>query len=258
MRIVWSLVRIFYLVDVVFLAAFVALWKGGPPPNGDFVHQFIGVIALNVCCVVIGWAFLPWPKDRKKELPATPAAPPAPPFDYGSELQTIDGQDTLQDFLDRRWRDRLAGIRPPQRKRRKSMSAPMDPRFPNESWKAVMTGGDFAARNLAFCPIPDAQVVFSLKEDQDIDFYLDACARTCGTCVGLRIDDVQFEGPGVSAPVLGPAGPDLAVPLRMHLRRRIPAGVHRAQVVVRQAVDAAQVAVLSATPEMPLKLEAGY
>jgi len=239
MKIVWSLVRIFYLVDVVFLAAFVALWKGGPPPDGDFVHQFIGVIALNVCCVVIGWAVLPWPKDRKKELPATPAAPPAPPFDYRTELETLDGQESIDAFLDRRWRDRLAGMMAPRRK------TPKEPHFADE-WKSVATDGDFATNTLVYAEIPGTRITLTLVQSADVDVVLKACARTYGSQIGLRVDGVDNEGQTNSMPMFSP--------LEMVRRMRLSAGSHVLAAVVRQALNASVIAIVAKSQETPVVL----
>lgn len=255
MRIVWSLVRIFYMVDIVFLAAFIALWKGGPPPNGDFVHQFIGVIALNVCCVVIGWAFLPWPKDEKtapKELPAVPAAPPAPPFDYKQALDTLDGQDAIDDFLNRRWKDRLAGVTLPERPSKKKTPMMQRARFPNEEWKVVATAGDWITNSLVYVEIPATATVFTLLSDRTLEFEVRGVFLHEGSKLCIKIDDMILDGPTLYKD----DGLTVSFDFVKHLRLR--AGIHRAHVGVCQAIGAGKPAGVRMSPETPLMMVFGY
>lgn len=251
----WAIFRVVYLVDAAVLATVLAL-AHCPPKDGDFVRNFIGVVLMNICALVIGWAFLPWPKDAKtapKELPAVPAAPPEPPFDYKQALQMLDGQDSIDDFLNRRWKDRLAGITLPERPSKKKAPMTLRTRFPNEEWKAIATGGDWITNSLVYVEIPDAAMTFTLSTDQTIEFEVRGVLLHEGSRVCLKIDDdIVVDGPTLHSIVSPMASFDFV----RHLRLR--AGVHRAYVGVCQAVCAGKPAGVRMSPETPLMLVFGY
>lgn len=64
-RLWWGTFRVSYFVAVIFwLSIFLVCWF--PPANGNYAKAFAVTLAYNTSLLMVGWAFLPWPRP---ELP---------------------------------------------------------------------------------------------------------------------------------------------------------------------------------------------
>lgn len=93
----WATFRVCYCVDAIFWVGVLCL-RIYPPSDGNFAKAFAGALAINTLTVIIFWCFVPqsWWTPRK----ASPKPPPSPTFKQA--LEEVSGQQTLEDFLDRR------------------------------------------------------------------------------------------------------------------------------------------------------------
>ena len=97
-RVFWPVFRVIYFVSAIVDVAVLCLWLF-PPKDGDFVHALIGALLINTLTLIIGWAFIPWPRPEltvpQKKLTPTPKKPEG-------ELEDIHGRQGLEDYLERR------------------------------------------------------------------------------------------------------------------------------------------------------------
>lgn len=96
-RVFWAVFRVSYCVDVIFWVAVLAV-RTFPPADGNCAKAFGVGLLFNTLMVIIAWALLPWPKPEA----AAPARKPSPSSSPKCDLEDICGQQTLEDFLDRR------------------------------------------------------------------------------------------------------------------------------------------------------------
>lgn len=94
----WPIFRVVYFVCCIVDVTVLCLYFF-PPKDGNVVHAVVGSLLINTLTLIIGWAFLPWPRP---EL-AGPATKPAPVFrPIKNDLEDICGRQSLEDFLERR------------------------------------------------------------------------------------------------------------------------------------------------------------
>lgn len=62
-RMWWGTFRVCYFVVLIFwLSAFLVRWF--PPTDGNFAKAFGATLAYNTAILLVGWAFLPWPRPE--------------------------------------------------------------------------------------------------------------------------------------------------------------------------------------------------
>lgn len=98
-RIFWPVLRVTYfvccIIDITMMGAIVS-----PLPNdGNGVRVIVGLLLINTLTLVIGWAFIPWPRPELD--PPKPAPVPEP----AADLEDISGQQGLEDYLEKRRRE---------------------------------------------------------------------------------------------------------------------------------------------------------
>lgn len=93
-NLLWSAFRTTILVCSVFDVSFLQV-AFSPPKDGNIVHAFEGYLIINTLVIVIAWAILPWPK----EIPVQKPSPPAP---SEVKLDDVYGQESLEDYLEKR------------------------------------------------------------------------------------------------------------------------------------------------------------
>lgn len=95
-RIFWPVFRVVYfvccIIDVTMLCAVIS----PPPKDGNGVRVIVGMLLINTLTLVIGWAFLPWPRPELDAPKPAPAALSAP------TLEDVYGQETLEEYLEKR------------------------------------------------------------------------------------------------------------------------------------------------------------
>lgn len=92
----WSTVNVVFPVCLVYDVSILQILFGPRPKDGDIVHAFEGYLIVNTLAVVIAWAILPWAIfDAVTKEPAPAPVPIA-------NLEDVYGQDTLEDYLEKR------------------------------------------------------------------------------------------------------------------------------------------------------------
>lgn len=91
-----SMVMIIFPVCLVYDISFSQILFGPAPKDGDIVHAFEGYLIVNTLAVVIAWAILPWTIFDAVAKKPEPAPVPMP------NLEDVSGQETLEDYLEKR------------------------------------------------------------------------------------------------------------------------------------------------------------
>jgi hypothetical protein len=94
----WATFRVCYCVDAIFWVAVLCL-RTFPPSDGNIAKAFGGALAVNTLTVIIFWCFVPesWWNPKK-----SPPKPPPPTPDFKQDLEEVSGQQSLEDFLEKR------------------------------------------------------------------------------------------------------------------------------------------------------------
>lgn len=100
-RIFWPLFRVVYLVSCIIDVTILVIYLA-PPKDGDLARAVGVSLLMNTLMVIIGWAFLPWPRPE-----LTPAAKVTPlPKVVSYPLEDVCGQQSLEDYLEKKRAER--------------------------------------------------------------------------------------------------------------------------------------------------------
>lgn len=94
-RIFWPLFRIVYLVSCIIDVTILVIYLA-PPKDGDLASAVAVSLLTNTLMVIVGWAFLPWPRP---ELGKTAKVTPLPKV-ISYPLEDVCGHQSLEDYLE--------------------------------------------------------------------------------------------------------------------------------------------------------------